>query len=472
MKHPAIFLGFVILYLFFAYPSVSSTPYRYDEADYVYAAERGFVANSLDRPSLSFPEYVRLGMSRGTDARQNASMSVAVRRAGDLFVYRHAHGPIYFYWLSLVSTLGTAEHFIRAAGLIFPILTAAAIYVGCLWILPGAQGLAAAILGCAMYLLNPAVIRTTELTPHQMYAVWFTITLLLLAKLMMEGSRRWWYWAVVATGLAFCTLEVTFVLIAVVLICGYLERKRLGFDWRLTGTSTALFAATVVVLHPAEITRLAFAKSYLFFAYLAFKRTAPWGDVGFAGTWAARFAASPVIWLLIAIALFGWVRFRDLPGRRQALPFLLFGAFMVASMVRVFASGLRYVLPFLPALAVFAAIVVSGVLTRLRPGLRAGVLAVTCVVLWGDLYRYSAMHPIRFDTRSALMIAGIRQQNLTAGRLLVPHDDLPTIHYYFPEADTTPYSDESELPAGRFDAIVRMDESARIDRMSPGEFRQ
>jgi hypothetical protein len=495
MKQLAILSGLLALFLFFAYPSINPAPFAYDEADYMYAAGRGFLANYLDLPSLSFPDYVRMGISQGTDPSQRSSLSLAVRRAGDMFLYRHAHGPVYFYWLGALSQWSADEHFIRAFGLAFPILAAAAIYLGCLWMLPAPQGQIAAILGCALYLFSPAVIRSTEVAPHQMFTVWFIVTLLLLAKfssrtarnatrqrpalpaligdaaascgLMAGGSCGVWYAVVVTTALAFCTLEVTFVLIAVVLVCGYLERRRLGFGWRLVGTSLSLFAATVVILHPAAITRLAFAKSYLFYAYLAVKRTAPWGDVTFADTWASRFSTSPVAWILIAIALFFWIRYRDLPGRRQALPFLLFGTLMLATMLRVLTTGLRYVLPFFPALLVFTAIILSGVLIRLRPNLRAGVLALVCGALLCDAYRYTAAFPFHPDPRLSQVIAEVRQRNLGASRLLVPHDDLPTIHYYFPGADVTPYLDELSLPAGRFDAIVRMSESVKIDRIPP-----
>jgi hypothetical protein len=471
MKHLAIILGLLALFLFLAYPSVSPTPFAYDEADYMYAAGRGFLANSLDLPSLSFPEYVRMGLRRGAGPSRGSSLSLAVRRAGDMFLYRHAHGPVYFYWLAALSEWSANEHFIRACGLAFPILAAVAIYLGCLWMLPAPQGQVAAILGCALYLFSPAVIRTTELVPHQMFTVWFIITLLLLARLSTRadgnGSRGCWYAAMVTTGLAFCTLEVTFVLIAVVLVCGYRERRRLGFDWRLGGTSLALFAATVVILHPATITRLAFAKSYLFYAYLAAKRASPWGDVTLAETWAYRLGASPLAWILIAAALFLWIRYRDLPGRQQAFPFLMFGILMLATMLRVLAFLLRYVLPFLPALLVFAAIVLSGVLIRLRPKPRAAVLVLVCGALLFDAYRYSAKYPFQPEPRLSLLIAGIKHGDLAASRLLVPHDDLPTVHYYFPDADVTPYQDELALPAGHFDAIVRMSESVKIDRLPP-----
>jgi hypothetical protein len=406
-----------------------------------------------------------MGLKRGTDPGQNASLSQAVRRSGDMFLYRHAHGPGYFYWLSALSRWSADEHLVRALGLVFPILAAVAIYFGCLQILPAPQGQIAAILGCALYLFSPAVIRSTEVAPHQMFTVWFIVTLLLLAKLRSGGTRRLWYAAVMTTALAFCTLEVTFVLIAVVVVCGFLERRRLGFDWRLAAKSAALFAATVVILHPAAITRLAFAKSYLFYAYLAVKRSAPWGDVTFADTWAARFSASPIAWILIAAAVFLFIRYRDLAGRGQAVPFLLFGLLMLATMLRVLTTGLRYVLPFLPALLVFAAIVLSGALVRLRPRLRAIALTVLCGALLWDAYRYTAGHPFRPDTQAAELIAAVKLQKLTNSRLLAPHDALPTLHYYFPDAEITPYTDELALPSGHFDAIVRATDTVKIDKL-------
>ena len=467
MKHLAILLGFFAIFLLFAYPSINPAPFGYDEADYMYAAGRGFLANYLDLPSFNFPEYLRIGLSAWTDPGRGSSLSLTARRQGDVFLYRHTHGPLYFYWLDALSQWSTNEHFIRALGLIFPVLTAAAIYLGCLWTLAVPQGQIAAILGCALYLFSLAVIRSTEVAPHQMFTVWFIVTLFLLAKLLGGGRRIFWYAAVVTTALAFCTLEVAFVLMAVVLACGFIERRRLEFGSRPGGKSLLLFAATVVILHPAAITRMAFVKPYLHYAYLVVKRTSPWGDVTFADTWASRFSTSPVAWILIAIALFFWIRYRDLPGRRQALPFLLFGTLMLATMLRVLTTGLRYVLPFLPALLIFAAIVLSGALIRLRPKLRAVVLAVVCGALLWDAYRYTAAHPFRLDPRLSELIAEVKLRNLTASRLLVPHDDLPTVHYYFPDAEVTPYLDELSLPSGHFDAIVRASEAVKIDRIPP-----
>jgi hypothetical protein len=466
MKHFAIVSGLVALFLFFALPDINSEPFTYDEADYMYAAGRGFLANYLDSPSLSFVDYVRLGLNRGRDTSQRTSLSQTVRRAGDMFLYRHAHGPVYFYWLNALSHWSLNPHFIRALSLVFPMVTGVAIYFGCLWILPAPQGLIAAILASAFYLWSPAVTRTTEVAPHQMFAMWFIVTLLLLAKLLTTGERGFWYAAVCTTALSFCTLEVTFVLIAVVFVCGYLERQRLRFGGRLAAQSALLFAALVVFIHPATITKLAFAKSYLFFAYLAVQRKGPWGNVTFLETWSRRFVNSPVEWILIVAALFLWVRYRDLPGRRQALPFLIFGGLMLATMLRVLTTGLRYVLPFLPALLVFAALVLSGVVVRWKPAARAGAMAVLCIALLLNTQRFIAAHPFHPDPHTSALISEVKQRNLGAARLLVPHDDLPTLHYYFPNADLTAYLDESSLPVGQFDAIIHASDPVNIDVVS------
>lgn len=466
MKHLAILAALLAAYLFFVHSRISAGPFAYDEADYMYAAGRGFLANYLDNPSLSFLEYVRMGLRGSSDPGQSSDLSQSVRQAGDVFFYRHAHGPLYFYWLNALSHWSKNEHFIRSSGTIFPMLTAAIIYFGCLWILPTGQGLLAAIFGCLLYLLSPAVIRTVEVAPHQMFTVWFIGTLVLLAKLLVTGDRRIWYAAVVVTAIAFCTLEVTFVLIAVMLVCSYLERKRLQVDWRFAASSLGLFAACVVVMHPGAILKLAFVKSYLYYAYLSLRRTAVWGDVTFFDTWAERFNNSPVEWILIAAGVVFLVRDRNLPGRRQALPFLMFGGLMLTTMLRVFTLGVRYVLPFLPALLVFAAITNSGALLRWRPARRVVVMAVLAVALLITEQRYLDAHPFVPGPNEFQLMDEIRTKHLESARLLAPKEQLPTLHYYFPDANVTGYLDEFALPPGQYDAIVRMTDPVRVDLLA------
>jgi hypothetical protein len=338
--------------------------------------------------------------------------------------------------------------------MLIPGVTACLIYAGCVWMLPGPGGLIAAIFATTAYVCSPAVFRSSELAPHQLFVMWFIIALTLLAKMLATGDRRFWYGAVAVTALAFGTLEVTFVLIAVVLVCGFLERRRLAFDWSVAARSLILFAAIVVLIHPATLTKVAFAKSYLYYAYLSVHRTNAWGDVTFADTWITRFTNSPIEWLLIAAAIVMWFKSREMPGHRIAIPFLLFGVLMLGSMLRVLTTGARYMLPYVPAFHVFTGIVLSGVVLRWRAPARIAATALIPAALVGNGLLYLMDHPYEPDPREPSVLAKIGQMNLGSSRLLVPHDDLPTIHYYYPHADLTGYTDEFCLPPGEFDALV------------------
>ena len=211
MKHFAIVLGLIALFLFFSLPNITSEPFTYDEADYMYAAERGFLANYIDSPSLSFPDYVRLGLSRGSDNSQNAG-DPEPYGAGDMFFYRHAHGPVYFYWLDVLSHWSSNENFIRGSGLVFPIVTAHC----------HLSRLPVGTTSCARVCRRGSRLRHVSAEPgryphngggsppgihHVVHRA-----LLQLAKLLATGERRFWYAAVCITALSFCTLEVTFVL--------------------------------------------------------------------------------------------------------------------------------------------------------------------------------------------------------------------------------------------------------------------
>jgi len=74
----------------------------------------------------------------------------------------------------------------------------------------------------------------------------------------------WWYAAVVAGGLACCTLEIGFVLISTLLVHGYTLRDRIEVS-----PSLALLAVTVVAVWPAAVFKLSLVKGYVFMAYLA-----------------------------------------------------------------------------------------------------------------------------------------------------------------------------------------------------------
>jgi hypothetical protein len=442
---------------------IDSSPYQYDEADYMFAASRGFLANWSDSPSLSLLEFVRIGLSRGSDPSQRGDLSVLLRDSGDIDGYRHWHGTLYEYGLALAPA-DASEHTVRVLSLIAALLGMAVIYAGCLWLWPA--GWEAAPLASLLFLWSPAVIKTTELAPHLLFVAVGLAALFATAKFRDTGKQSHWYTALALCGVAFCTMELTFALIATVLICGHLERERLlGSDWLgLLWRSLAAFVAPVLLLWPAGLYKLNFIKSYLFMAYLAVFRKGAWGDITFAQAWWYRFKTMPIEWAALALALILFFRWRDLPGRRQMSVFLIFGAIMLAAVFRVNSLGIRYVLPYFPALMVFTGCVLASAMERLKPPARWTLVLLLAALVFLDTARQVNARPPEPDRQALARLDAIRDPRWQGKTLLVPQDDLPTLHYYFQDIKFRGYTDASTIPARlsaqHFDGVIYPDEAA------------
>jgi hypothetical protein len=454
---------------------IEASAYDYDEADYMFAASRGLVANWSDSPSLALSQFVRIGLSRGGNPSQRSDLSVLIRDSGDMDAYRHWHGPLYYDGLALAPP-NASEHSVRVLALAAPLLGLAVIFLGCLWLWPGSQGTLAAVISSLLFLWSPAVIKTTEIAPHILFASVCLAALFAIAKFRETGKRSHWYSALAFCGLAFCTMELSFALIVAVLICGHLERERLlhgegaadgwiGLAWR----SITAFLAPVLVLWPGGLLKLNFIKSYLFMAYLAVFRKNAWGDVTFAQTWSFRFGAMPAEWVALALALgifFGWrfFRGRDFPGRRQLLVFLIFGAIMLVAVLRVNSFGLRYVLPFFPALLVFTGCVLAAAMNSLPVALRAGLVALLAALIFVDTARQVNTRAPEPDPQWLARLAAVRDPRWQGKTLLIPQGEIPTLHFYFQDITFRGYEDASAIPsrlaAQHFDGVIYPAETA------------
>jgi hypothetical protein len=441
-KDALILAVFIAMLMLLAWPSVPNSPFGYDEADYMFAAKMGLAANYTDTPTMPIGDFLRIGLSRGRDSGQSSSLSELIRGADDIVFYRHWHGPLYFYWLMPASGLGLDERAMRVSMLAFPICSLFLIYFGCLWIFPGLHGQLAAVLSSALFLWSATTIRSTELAPHQAFVCSYLASLICLAKTVVTGHRRYFYLAVVAAALSCCLLEVGFVTVATLLICGFVERRSLRADWDFAVRSFLLFAATVLVVWPGAILKLSFLKGYLFMAYLAVFRKSPWGSVGLFDTWKGRILTSPVEWLLILVSAVLLLRSRESEGRRPLYPFVAYSILMLAATLRVTSGTARYALPFQPALDVLAGCVLAAYLVKLRPATAHSLVAILSVALllppWLDLRR-----PSRPDPRSSALLSYIRENHLEQSRLLAPQNDIPLLHYYFPRIRLQGYSSSS-----------------------------
>jgi hypothetical protein len=442
---------------------VDPSVYDYDEADYMFAASRGFLANWSDSPALSLPQFVRIGLSRGGDPSQRSDLSVLVRDSGDMDAYRHWHGPVYYYGLALAPA-DASEHAVRMLVLASALVGLAVVYLGCLWL---SLGTLAAVISSLLFLWCPAVVKTTEIAPHLLFSAASLAALFATAKFRETGRRSHWYAALALSGVAFCTMELAFALIVAVLICGHLERERLlnGVGAaRLAWRSLAAFVAPVLVLWPAGLYKLTFIKSYLFMAYLAVFRKNAWGDTTFAQAWSFRFGAMPVEWAALALSLILFFRRRDWPGRKGISAFLIFGAIMLAAVLRVNSVGLRYVLPYFPAWMVFTGCVLASAIERLKAPPRWTLVLLVAALVFVDTARQVNARAPEPDPQWLARIAAVRDPRWQGKTLLVPQGEIPTLHFYFQNLTFRGYLDASAIPARlsaqHFDGVIYPGETA------------
>jgi 4-amino-4-deoxy-L-arabinose transferase-like glycosyltransferase len=467
MKYLLVAAVILAGFLWLAMKSVSAGVFGYDEADYAFDAGLGWEANYTDTPTLPLVDFLREGLGRGKSASQRAAMSEFIRKSNDVIFYRHWHGPLYFYWLIPAAAFTHDEHTLRSLSLAIPILSFLVISLGCLWISGGQEGGLAAMLCSGLFLWSWTTLGSTELAPHHLFACCSLLALFFLAKMSATGARRYLYGAAFAAGLAFCTLEVTFVLMLTIIACAFLERRRLALDWRVALRTVAVFVGTVFILWPGAILKLSFVKAYLFMAYLAVFRKAPWGNEGLIDTWRERIVNSPVEWIVIAVAIGLFVADRNIRSKRILFPFLIFAGLMIVATLRVTTGAPRYALPFMPALQVFAGLVLASVLARKRAPVAfayaAAIAAALLISAWITVNR----HPPGSDTRLAAVLNIVRVNQ--ADSLLVPKDFVPPIHYYFPRTEVRGYSDDrptpSDLEASGLTGVLYNDDPVRYERL-------
>ena len=436
---------------------VSSEPYVYDEADYIYAGSLGFIANWTDTPALSLVSFLSAGISLGKDARARQDLSEFVRQSNDVTFYRHWHGPLFSYLLIPLSHTGLGERGVRMAMLTVPMASLVAVFLGCLWLLPGLRGFLAAALAGTVFLSSYAVTASSELAPHHLLTFFSLCCLFLLAKSISTGRRTYWYGCVLAAAAAFCTLEIALVLIVTVAICGYAKRRRFRADRKFAARSSTLFLTAVFALWPAAILKLSFVKSYLGIAYLAFSRTSPWGSTGFLDTWKDRFLASPLEWGIILLGVI--LYFRGRPKNSDVVyPILTYGLLSAAATLPVLSVTPRYSLVFMPELDIVAGLVLAAFVKR--PQRPANITALSVLIIGTyamALHQSLASHPST-NPRSAAVLLFIHQNHLDDKALLVPKEELPMIHYYFPTAKlrgyVAPYPELSDRSGFRADAIL------------------
>jgi len=443
---------------------IHPVPYGYDEADYLRAASMGFAANYTDARSISMGEFTEIGLGAGRDAARKSELSSSIRKRGDVLFLRHWHGPLYYFGIiAAEGRLTRDEQAMRRLLLGIPALTFLLVWFGLRSLLSGAWGYLAGGLFGFFYLFSYSSLRTAPmLAPHSLFVLWCLAVAILLAKFVDTGRLRYWYGAVAGCALALATLEVGVPLVAVMAGVCLLERARVFRDWhrdewlRFTAQSAGLFVAVLTAVWPAAIFKLSVMKAWAFMAYLSAFRKAAWGDVTFADSWVERLAASPAEWLLLAAALAAFFRWRS--KLSVAVPALLVGAVMLASVLRVVSTDYRYMTVYLPAFHLFGSIVLAQAALRLGPRRAGAAVALACAVLLWNSNRQVRPWTAEDHRRAWAVIDLLRAEDIKGRRVLVPATLAPTLQFYFPDTAVRGYGSAAEAGAlkasGNFDGIL------------------
>jgi len=431
----AVLISVAAVFLFFFRSVPSPQPYLYDESDYMTAGDRGIVANFLERPSVSLLGFLHIGQNYSSLGKRS-NLSELIRGSRDITFYRHFHGPMYFYWIALVSPLvAHAEYPMRFSGFFFHILTFFAIAIG-VFQLTGFR-LAALVAGF-LYLFGQSSIGTAVMiSSHIPYVFFTTVTLLLFAGYLSTGQSRLWYLAVAAFTGAFCSIDYAILLPVTFGVCLFAFRRERMVSRSVLLRSVLLFLGLLLILWPIGVLELSALKGYFYIAYLAMQRKGSYGDYGPLTIWWQRYSAAPVEYSLDLIALAGTLALWRHPVVRKyrpvLLPCLIYAFLMLLTTLKNTSLNPTYVSSILPPLAIVTGVAFAAVAERITVPVHtalAAVLLIATVVGGSQVLARSA--PDGSVNSDAMTIAALRRSGLIESTVLVPYEILPTLSYYFP----------------------------------------
>jgi Dolichyl-phosphate-mannose-protein mannosyltransferase len=420
----------------------SPAPFAYDESDYMYAGTQGFVANALDRGAISLPEYVSKGLELARDKTLRASMSQYVRSAGDISFYRHYHGPVYAYWITLWHALGvTSEASYRATGLILHAVGALAIFWLFLRVFPDLPA-SGAFIAALMFAMNRTTLTTAvTITQHIAFELLAILTLFAMALFLRTGNRRWWDATAALAAASFASVEISAVLIAAIVLTLILFRWKEG--WKplaaLLGRGIAWFLVTVLVIWPAGILKLNALKGYAYLAYMAVIRKT-FSPISAGQLWGFKLKTYPYEFILPLLALvIALAVFRKLKYRAETAPFLIYTCLFFAVTLKVTLPYTYYHGSLLASAAVVTGVLCGELWRRTGPWPRwAALAAVVGSLLWMDVSYYAeAKQDFSSPSATADVLAYLNR--IPAEKLFVPFFYLPALHYYRPEIATVGY---------------------------------
>lgn len=426
-------------------------PFEYDEADYMFAANQGLLANYLDIGVIPFTRFIEKGMESGFDKSRFSELSAFMRETGDVSFYRHNHGPLYFYALRIWSLLvGNKEAPMRWLGPAILALTA----VACAMVLPWQSAPAAVALAALLVALGALSLGTAlQVNPHILFMPMVVVTLGLFSR-CLEGRRQAdCYGGLITLALSFAVLELAVLMAAAFAVCAVLRRKDLGLGafWpppmKLLFPVVLICFAALLVVWPGGILKLTLVKNFLSSGYFALVRSGmgAYGSSGVLDAWLSRFAGYPVtfslIWLSVLISIFILFKRRDSP----VLPFAVYQLLFLVVLGRNPSPVAKYFSSLWVASAVlvgYALVCFTG--QKLHRMVKLSLVGVIGLLVVGEsawFIKRRLQHEAAGKVMGFSWLADLERERRTLGELLFVWRDLaPTVHYYMPAVRARAYN--------------------------------
>jgi len=450
-----IILYLLLIFLFLQKNVISSNRFTYDEADYMYAVSKGLSANYFDKGAIPLSVFIEKGIDKGLNLSNKTNLSKFIRKSDDISFYRHYHGPLYFYYLSLLNRLKLeTEYGVRWGSLLLlPIVSIAVFFL----LQTYSQDNTAAIIGSFLMITSPSLIGAFRIiTPHGFYILVSLLTLFLLSIFLKKNNLIYWYLSIIFMAFSFLTMEFALLILVTFILCIFVKGSELfkndsRCDILLFFTkSLGLFILVIFILWPGALLNFTLLKNYLFFAYFAIIRGNLYGSFTILQLFSNRFITSPIEYLMMLPWLFSFIYvFIIKRGNNYLLPFMIYSLLIFLTTLKITSANPTYIASFLSVMFVISSVMIDNWLNYLKDSrIRRGLLLVLVIVILlnGMLYLYKERNRFMYETNNYTnkLIDYLKNHDLKVRKILIPSSYLPSVHFYYPYMEIEPFECESD----------------------------
>ena len=449
-----VFIAGLVITLFIVFVEknnvIPNFLFWYDESDYMYAVEQGFLSNYLDLKAISFITFVQKGIKSGSKKSNWSSLSKFIRSSNDITFYRHYHAPLYFYYLIGANKLaGTNEYSIRWATLFLLLCCSIILFIGIRFLLKNTNWLTVFYASIALLFSPGAIVTGSQLSPHALYMIFVAATLILFAKFLCTKAIKYWYLSIALFSLATITLEYAPFLFITIVVCSVLNRKALFNGWqknqylKMLLISLGIFTGVLFTLWPGGIFKLSILKNYLFFAYFVIQRGKSYGNESFFDVWFMRIKESPVEYIIIIFTLVFIVK--NIKRLRIAQPFLIYIILVLAAMISNKSPLPQYISSLFPPAYILSAIMIHTVTKEKQTDfVRVYLPLGLTICLFVNSFIFFSKTASKSKQVFRDGITHIERLQDLHGKYglatFVPRILMPALHYYLKKASIIPYS--------------------------------